>query len=132
MAVAESEGRMKYCNLNCKYLHTSIIERCGEGIGYEYRCRNQKGMPKVTIDTYCPYDEISETTQETNIEIKELKQELDVYKKAFKLLAKDYCEDMGCSFCNHHTKCLEVCHFEDIDGKEFLQEYFLKKAREEL
>lgn len=73
---------MKYCNLNCKYLHTSIIERCGEGIGYEYRCMNQKGMPKVTIDTYCPYDEISETTQETNIEIKELKQELEVYEKA--------------------------------------------------
>lgn len=67
---------MKYCNLNCKYIHTSIIERCGEGIGYECRCMAQKGMPKITTDTYCPYDELSETKQETNIEIKELEEEL--------------------------------------------------------
>lgn len=46
---------MKYCNLDCKHINASIIERCGEGIGYEFRCMAQKGMPKVTTDTFCPY-----------------------------------------------------------------------------
>lgn len=61
-----------------------------------------------------------------------IEKELNLYKKAFELLAKDYCESMGCSFCDHRAKCLEANHFEDVDGKEFLQNYFLSKARKEV
>lgn len=125
---------MKYCNLNCKHINASIIERCGEGVGYEFRCMAQKGMPKVTTDTYCPYEEISEAKNELEVykkALEESKENNNLLLKAYRLLAKDYCEDMGCAFCNHRAKCIEANHFEDLEGKDYLQLLFIKKAREE-
>lgn len=124
---------MKYCNLNCPHLHSSIIERCGEGIGYEYRCMAQKAMPKVTIDTYCPYEELSETTLEANTEINELKQELEVYKKALELMAIQYSyffhSGKDCPFNDEELSwCKELTNRIDC-SKECVQRYFLSKAR---
>lgn len=60
-----------------------------------------------------------------------LEKELEIYKKALELLAKDYCEDMGCAYCTHRAKCIETNHFEDLAGKDFLEKMFITKAREE-
>ena len=86
---------------------------------------------------YVPYAEVKqqeELKEKYNFEVEMCKctlDELEVYKKALVLMAKDYCENMGCSFCQHHTKCLEANHFKDLEGKDYLQLLFLKQARKE-
>lgn len=75
-------------------------------------------------------DKVIEIWQSEYDELIKVKQELEVLHKAYDLMAKDYCECMGCAFCDYRSECRGACHFKDIDdGKEFLQEYFLKKAR---
>lgn len=61
-------------------------------------------------------------------ELKTLRVELEVLRKAYDLMAKDYCENMGCSFCNHHAKCLEANHFKNLEGKDFLQAMFINEV----
>ena len=63
--------------------------------------------------------------------LEDLLVELKKNLKALELMAKDYCENMWCSACQHHTKCLEANYYEDLDGKDYLQLLYLKKAREE-
>lgn len=83
---------MKHCSSLCQHFSTKIIIDFGDaGTYFDTRCTAQKGEPRVTLDTYCPYDEISNTMQETNNDIKKLKQELEVYKKAL----YEACEDLA-------------------------------------
>lgn len=93
-------------------------------IAYDTRLHDENGELMWKAEQY-------EKSQHEHEERKSLLEELEVLRKAYGLIAKDYCESMGCAFCDHCSKCLEVCHFKYIDGKEFLQEYFLQKAREE-
>lgn len=59
-----------------------------------------------------------------------LSEDVKTFRKALELMAKDYCDNMGCSFCQHHTKCLEANHFEYLEGKDYLQLLYIAKARE--
>lgn len=59
----------------------------------------------------------------------EYQKDLAIYMKALELLAKDYCESMGCAFCDHHAECLEANHFKNLEGKEFLKYLFINEAR---
>lgn len=62
------------------------------------------------------------------VQLEKNSKELEVLRKAYGLMAKDYCENMGCAFCDHHAKCLEANHFESLEGKDFLQKTFIDEA----
>ena len=61
-------------------------------------------------------------------ELKSTKAELEVYKKAYDLLSKAYCDKGDCwTKCECYGQCLSNMR----DGEDITKEFFLKKAREE-
>lgn len=61
-------------------------------------------------------------------ELIEYKNELEVYKKAYNLLSKAYC-DKGA--CWTRCECNEQCSIHLRYGGDITKEFFLEKARED-
>lgn len=74
-------------------------------------------------------DKVIEIWQSEYDELNKAKQELEIYKKAYELLSRAYCDKGDCW---EKCECYEQCMSLGDCGVDITKEVFLQKAREQL